>query len=185
MDGETKQYKIVPFNEEVHRDEFYQMNLETLNWHGEELLENYQFNAWEFLGKTSEEFTKDEMEPYLKNKPPDGINLILEVEGKAAGMLAIWKISDGLGEVHRMWIRPEYRGNGYSKPLLAEILEKGREFGFTTFRLSTPRFAHAAQHLYRSTGFKDSDDFRDVSHPVFRDAWICMEKKNRSEKDQR
>ena len=175
---ESKQVEIVAFNEKVHMDEFYKMNLETLNWHGEELLKNYQFDVYAHFGQTLEEFTENAIKPYLKNKPPEGINLILEVDGKPAGMLAIWKTSEGLGEIHRMWIRTEYRGNGYSKPLLNKILEKGREFGFTTFRLATPKFAHAAQHLYRSAGFKDAGEFRDVSHPVLRDAWICMEKKD-------
>ena len=104
-------------------DEFYQMNLETLNWHGEELLKNYQFDVYAHFGKTLEEFTKNAIKPYLKNKPPDDINQILEVDGKAAGMLAVWKLSDGMGEIHRMWIRPEFRGIGLSKPLLNVILE--------------------------------------------------------------
>ena len=177
MDSKAKRFEIVPFNEEVHMDEFYQMNVETLEWHGVELLENYQFDAWASLGQTKLEFTKNAIKPYLKLKPPEGINLILEVDGKAAGMLAIWKLSDNMGEIHRMWIRPEYRGNGYSKPLLQKILEAGRSFGFTTFRLATPRFAHAAQHLYRSAGFKEIEEYREVSNPVFSEKWICMEKK--------
>lgn len=177
MDSETKHYTIVPFNKKVHMDEFFQMNVETLEWHGEELLKNYQFDVWSLFDQTIHEFTQKAMEPYLKLKPPEGINLILEVDGKAAGMLAIWKLTDNMGEVHRMWIRPEYRGNGYSKPLLHKILEEGRKFGFTTFRLATPKFAHAAQHLYRSVGFKEIEEYREVSNPVFSDNWICMEKK--------
>lgn len=126
---------------------------------------------------TPPEFVERQLESYVNLKPPEGILYILEVDGEAAGMGAITKYSDDIGEIHRMYNRPQYRGRGYAQQILNRLLEAGREFGYTTFRLATPKFAHAAQHIYRKAGFKDIEEYREISNPIATKYWIRMEKK--------
>jgi len=170
--------EIVPFEPDVHMEEFYQMNIETCVWHWEQLWETYQIDTPSILGQTPQEYIDAHLEPFTRLKPPEGIVLLAVVDGDVAGMIALTKLSDDTGELHRMWNRTQYRGRGLGRQLLSKILEAGREFGCSTFMLSTPKFSHAAQHLYRSAGFKERDEYPETEIPPdFRSYWIYMEKK--------
>jgi ribosomal protein S18 acetylase RimI-like enzyme len=169
---------IVPLNPKVHKEEFRQLCLGTFAWHSEQLWDNYQIDTDSLFGHIVPELVEDQLESYLGLKPLEDIVLILEVEGEAAGMIAITKLSDDTGELHRMWNRPEYRGRGFGRKLLNSVLEAGRGLGCSSFKLSTPRFALAAQHLYRSVGFTEGDEYPESEvHPELRQYWICLEKK--------
>ena len=169
--------EFVLYDPTVHIKEFRQMNIETAKWHGEQLVENFQFDAFYMLGKSIEEYVDELLDNFTNLKPPEGILYILEVDGKVAGMGAITN-HNGVGELHRMWNRPKYRGKGYGKQMINKLLEAGRKFGCTTFRLSTARFAIAAQHVFRSAGFKEIDEYPETEvAPVMRQYWIYMEKK--------
>jgi len=56
-------------------------------------------------------------------KPPGGILYMLVVEGEVAGMGALRKLSDEVGEVKRMYNRPHYRGRGLGKKMLKRLLD--------------------------------------------------------------
>jgi N-acetylglutamate synthase-like GNAT family acetyltransferase len=170
--------ELVPFNPDVHMDEFRQMNIESIRWHSEQLLEKHQIDTVSMTGQSVEEYVDAHLESYAVLKPPEGVVYILLVEGEVAGMAALTKLSDDTGELHRMWINPDCRGSGYSRPLLNKVLEAGRGIGCSTFKLSTPKFAHAAQHLYRSAGFKETGEYQESEVPPFlRQFWTYMEKR--------
>ena len=175
MSQNTK-IEFVQFDRDLHLEDFRQLCIETFTWHWDQLWEHHQVDLVPDFG-TPEEFVQRQLEPYVSLKPPEGILYILEVDGEAAGMGAITRFNEDICEVHRMYNRPQYRGRGYAQRILDKLLEAGRELGYTTFRLSTPVFAHAAQHIYRKAGFLDVEDFREDPHPIAKKYWICMEKK--------
>jgi len=111
-------------------------------------------------------------------KPPDGIIYLLVVEGDIAGMGALKKLSDEIGEIKRMYIRPPYRGKGYGKQMLNRLLEAGREFGCSSFRLETSKFMTTAQHIYKSAGFIEREEYPECeTPPILRPYQLFMEKK--------
>jgi ribosomal protein S18 acetylase RimI-like enzyme len=167
---------FVPFNPDVHLEEFKQMNIETFEWHCDQLMEHYQVDALAIIGMNAEQWLESNLDQYISLKPPEGVVIILEVNGKSAGMLALTRLNDDVGELHRMWTRPEFRGQGYGRPLLNKVLDYGKEIGYSTFKLSTPKFAYAAQHLYRTSGFKEIEEYSESEvHPMLRQYWIYME----------
>jgi len=169
--------EFVPFDPDVHMEEFIQMNVEYLTWVSDQLDENYQIDAFSMLGQTIPEWVDDNLEPYISLKPPKGILYILEVDGDVAGMGALKKLSGGIGEVKRMYNRPQFRRRGYARRMLDKLMEAGREYGFSTFRLDTPKFS-VAHHLYRSTGFTEREAYPESEiPPMFQPYWIWMEKK--------
>lgn len=177
LEGGINMAEVVPLNPDVHIDEFRQMNIDTVEWHSEQLKKEHQIDALSIMGQSVEEYVDAHLEPYAALRPPDGVVYILEVGGAVAGMVALTKLSDDTGELHRMWINPDCRGSGYSRPLLNKVLEAGRDLGCSTFKLSTPKFAHAAQHLYRSAGFKEIGEYPESEAPPFaREYWSYMEK---------
>jgi hypothetical protein len=55
------------------------------------------------------------IETYRDLKPPKGVFLLGYVDGQVAGMGAIRKIGDNLGEIKWMWNRSSFRGLGLGR----------------------------------------------------------------------
>ena len=70
-----------------------------------------------------------------------------------AGCIAYRKKSDGIGEVKRLFIRSEYRGNGISKNLLDTVECYAKEQRCHTLFLDTSITLEPAVSIYRSFGF--------------------------------
>ena len=64
--------------------------------------------------------------------------------------------SPGVGEIKRMFIRSEYRGQGTSKLLLFAVEEYARGHGNHTLHLSTRITLEPAVTLYRRSGFVET-----------------------------
>lgn len=61
----------------------------------------------------------------------------------------------GEGEITNVAISHEYRGKGYSKPLLEALLRRGRELGCSAFTLEVRVSNTPAIKCYKSAGFED------------------------------
>ena len=170
--------KFIQFNLDHHREAFLQLNIETMDWHFNEFKEHYDLDAEKLVGSTSIEIAKSSLETYRELKPPLGIFYIIYIEDKAAGMGAIRKHGDDFGEIKRMYNRPQFRGRGLGKIMVSRLLEEGRKLGFTWFGLNTPKFAYAAQHVYKSAGFREFEVFPEVDiGDLLRPYYMFMEKR--------
>ncbi|MFH0850012.1 MAG: GNAT family N-acetyltransferase [Candidatus Bathyarchaeota archaeon] len=93
-------------------------------------------------------------------------------------MRALTRLGDEMGEIKRMYNRPLYRIRGLGKQMLHRQLETGREYGITSFMLDTPKWAYAAQHIYKSVGFKEIEEYPESQIPPdFKQYWMFMEKR--------
>jgi ribosomal protein S18 acetylase RimI-like enzyme len=86
-----------------------------------------------------------------------GVMLVVEdAAGQVVGTAGIRALDDaGVGELKRMWVRPECRGAGLGRLLMARGLDEARRLGFRRLRLDSRRDMTAAVALYRSCGFRD------------------------------
>jgi len=169
--------EFVPYDIEVHRDEYIMMNVEYLTRNLDDLDESFQIDSRAMVGRTAQEMAQGILGAYKDLNPPEGVLYILMVDGKVSGMGAIKKLGDTVGELKSMYIRPEYRGKGYGKNRVSKLLETGEELGFSTFRLDTSKFMVAAQHIYKLAGFRERDKYpgSDVS-AQWEPYWMWMEK---------
>jgi len=76
------------------------------------------------------------------------------VEDVAAGCIAYRTKSNGIGEVKRLFVMPEYRGRGISKILLQTLEQCAQEKGDAALFLDTRITLEPAVSLYRSFGFE-------------------------------
>ena len=109
--------------------------------------------------------------------PPEGCLLFVKLESELVGLGCLRKIGDEIGEIKRMYIRPNYRGKGIGKELLNYLFEEAKSIGYKTIRLDTVRFMDVAQSLYRSFGFKDIQPYPESEIPEeVHEYWEFMEK---------
>lgn len=105
----------------------------------------------------------DEKEnPSLKYALPDGrLYLDASDDGIARGCIALRKLSDGKGEVKRLYVQPEYRGKGIATALVERIIEDARDIGYKELYLDTLPELESAVRLYKSFGFEETGQYND------------------------
>lgn len=86
---------------------------------------------------------------------PAGQILLAESRGLTAGCVALRPLEDGICEMKRLWVRPEFRRAGYGRRLVERLIEDARGIGYRAMRLDTIRSMDVAIRLYRSCGFRE------------------------------
>lgn len=148
----------VEYDDKVHKDQYYDLTLEYITWVGNEVQTKYGININPNPDGTAKDYLDSVFDKFAEIKPPEGIIILLEETGTVVGMGAVRKLEDKTGEIKRMYIKPDprYRGRGYGTGLLNRLIEKSREFGFSTLRLDTGKYMPAAIHIYKKAGFKET-----------------------------
>jgi putative acetyltransferase len=98
---------------------------------------------------------------------PEGCLLLAQVNGQAAGCVALRPREPGVCELKRMYVRPEYQGRGLGRALCGRIIQEGKDKGYALMRLDTEKTLSAAQHIYRSCGFQDALPYYAVPPGIF------------------
>ena len=86
---------------------------------------------------------------------PGGALLVADENHHLIGMIALRPLSGSICEMKRLWVRPEGRGRGVAKELVAQILDRARHLNYDEIRLDTLPMMTDAQSLYESIGFHD------------------------------
>jgi ribosomal protein S18 acetylase RimI-like enzyme len=169
--------KVIPFNPDLHKKQFFEMNIEFVRWSHEQILTRHGVDMSEGSG-SAREYVESMSDELAALKPPKGFVLVLEAEDTLVGMSLIKTIGEGIGEVKRMFIRPEYRGMGHGKELMQMLVARAEELGYSTLRLETADFMPAALKIYRSAGFKERGEYVGGEVPEwYRPYCIFMEKR--------
>lgn len=96
---------------------------------------------------------------YMQN----GCFWCLFVDKLLIGTVAVRIINteDKVIELKRMFVLPEYQGNGYGKILLKHAIDYAKKKQYNKICLDTRKQFSVAQHLYRSNGFQETDKYND------------------------
>lgn len=87
--------------------------------------------------------------------PPRGALLVAAEANRLVGMIGLRPLDQRVAEMKRLFVRPEARGRGLAKQLIARVVEEARRLGYEEIRLDTLPMMGDAQALYVSIGFHD------------------------------
>lgn len=87
---------------------------------------------------------------YLKN---NGWFQVVENDEKIIGSIGIYKIDDNECELRKMYLYPEYQGQGIGSTLMRNALAKAKELGYKSMTLQTNSILNKALPLYEKYGF--------------------------------
>ena len=93
--------------------------------------------------------------------PPTGAFLVARREGRIVGCGAIQTIDDGVGEIKRMWVADDVRGEGVGRRLLAELEARSATLGHRLVRLDTNGQLTEAVTLYERAGYVEIGRYND------------------------
>jgi putative acetyltransferase len=100
--------------------------------------------------------------------PPAGCLLIAEVDGRSAACGALRPLERGVCELKRMYVRPQYRGQGLGRGIGQELIHQARNRGYRLARLDTEVTLDVAQRLYTSLGFRVIPPYYEVPPDILR-----------------
>jgi GNAT superfamily N-acetyltransferase len=123
----------------------------------------------------SEEFLADDP---LALTPPLGVFVVAtqgeRVVGCAGLRLEGADVPPGAGEIKRMWVDPDLRGQGLGTRLLARLTDLAREAGLRRLVLDTADDLTEARALYAREGFLETEPYNAnpyAHHWYSRDLW--------------
>lgn len=107
--------------------------------------------------------------------PPDGVFVVVrDDDGRAVGCGGVCRFDATRAELKRMYVRPESRGLGLGRRLLAELEKHARSFGYAGIVLETGDRQPESVGLYVSAGFDRIPCYPPYSE---RSLSLCFEKR--------
>jgi GNAT superfamily N-acetyltransferase len=111
----------------------------------------------------ADSMVESDLSDTLKFHPPSGRFYLALYDGEVAGVGCLKSLGAEVGELQRMYVLPEFRGNGVGRALANRLIEDARSMGLKELRLESLEFLKAAHALYDSLGFKRIGRYADNS----------------------
>jgi ribosomal protein S18 acetylase RimI-like enzyme len=104
--------------------------------------------------------------PPCEYQPPRGLFLLAQdLAGQPLGCGGWHLLGPGIGEIKRMYVRPEARGRSLGSRILRLLEDDARAHGFDHMQLETGALNRAALALYRAHGYTPVPPYRTGRNP--------------------
>jgi putative acetyltransferase len=97
---------------------------------------------------------------------PEGILLLALADEQPAGCVALHKLEEGICEMKRLYVRPQFRGTGLGSQLIRSVINSAVTLGYSRMRLDTVAAEmQDAVRMYRRLGFVEIAPYRENPMP--------------------
>lgn len=147
------------------RDVLKRFNIEYLNWIGEAVQERFGLSLPDLLGAPISDYVDGALDKLCAGAPPAGVFYLVLDDDVAVGMGGLRRVSDGVGEIKRIYVNKAVRGAGVGVRILDRLIEDARSFGYRELVLDTGPFMTSAHRLYEAAGFVDIPAYAEAEVP--------------------
>jgi ribosomal protein S18 acetylase RimI-like enzyme len=99
-------------------------------------------------------------------RSPGGTLLLALSDGQPAGCVALHALEEGVCEMKRLYVRPQFRGSGVGSQLVRQLIESATAMGYQRMRLDTvAEEMQDALRMYQRLGFVEIPPYRDNPMP--------------------
>ena len=97
---------------------------------------------------------------------PSGVLLLALSDDQPAGCVALHRLEEGICEMKRLFVRPQFRGAAIGSQLVRRLIECALAMGYTHMRLDTvAEEMQDALRMYRRLGFVEIEPYRENPMP--------------------
>ncbi|MFN6498683.1 MAG: GNAT family N-acetyltransferase [Nostoc sp. DedQUE01] len=163
--------KIIPVQTEEHKSHIKNLFFDYFNETKSIFSQEYNINI--DVNTFSEQYITQLDEFLLAS----GRLLLGQYEEQIAGCACLRNINQDIGEIKRMYVKPQFRQKGIGRALLQAIINEATDIGYSKLRLDTAPYAKEAHALYRAFGFYNIEPYLEKTEiPLeYRANWIFME----------
>lgn len=97
--------------------------------------------------------------------PPAGRLALGLVDGEAAGCVALRRVDDLRAEAKRLYVRPDFRGQGAGLALLQWVIDEARTAGYREMLGDTMPVMRRALAMYDRMGFEQTGSYAHDATP--------------------
>lgn len=112
-----------------------------------------EYAAWLGIDLCFQNFDEELLQLKEMYGLPTGAILLYKEEDAFAGCVAIRDKGNGIAELKRMYLRPQFQKRGIGKLLLEKALVIAKDLGYNKLRLDTLATMTPAINLYKAAGF--------------------------------
>ncbi|MDQ4053918.1 MAG: bifunctional helix-turn-helix transcriptional regulator/GNAT family N-acetyltransferase [Actinomycetota bacterium] len=91
----------------------------------------------------------------------EGTYLVATSDGRPVASGGVLDLGDGVAEIKRMWVHPEWRGAGLGSRLLRDLEQLARRLGHVVVRLDTNGTLTEAIAMYERSGYRRIERYND------------------------
>jgi len=99
--------------------------------------------------------------------PPGGAFLVAYVDNEPVGCGGIKRLDDDAAELKRLYVAPSARKGGVARALVSALEDAARHTGYRVVRLDTGDQQPAALQLFRTSGYREIDDYNGNPHASY------------------
>jgi len=137
------------------REVLTRFNVAYLNWVAAGVEEQFALSLSGLLGMTIPAYVESALDKLCEGTPPAGVFYLVLDGNTAVGMGGLRQVSEGVGEIKRIYVSEAARGGGAGAKILDRLVQDARAFGFRELVLDTGPFMTSAHRLYEAAGFFD------------------------------
>lgn len=155
---------LVPVETPAQRDAAQSLISEYLLWVADLARTKYGLNF------DTQAMVYSDIHDHAKFYPPTGRFYLVEWAGASVGVGCLKRLSEGVGEIQRMYVQPHVRGMGGGRILVDQLLKDAKYLGYLRVRLESLKALNAAHKLYHSVGFSEIDPYSKNSMMAYQNA---------------
>ncbi|MBW2486934.1 MAG: GNAT family N-acetyltransferase [Deltaproteobacteria bacterium] len=96
----------------------------------------------------------------VQYSPPSGDLSLALSERQPIGCVGVRFLEEGICEMKRLYVKPNFRGSNAGKDLCEAAIQGGKILGYERMRLDTLPSMEIANRLYKTLGFVEIEPYR-------------------------